>query len=90
MVRALFPLRLLPSDFCLLLPTAVFSPRNVRQNPTGQKESQQKKVNFLIYCLFNEFQSFAEIERTKQLILTKKMSYFQRTKKILPIKVTKT
>ena len=65
-----------------------FLPLNL--NPAGQKESQQKKVNFLIYCLFNEFQSFAEIERTKQLILTKKMSYFQRTKKILPIKVTKT
>ena len=65
-----------------------FLPLNL--NPTGQKESQQKKVNFLIYCLFNEFQSFAEIERTKRLILTKKMSYFQRTKKILPIKVTKT
>ena len=65
-----------------------FLPLNL--NPTRQKESQQKKVNFLIYCLFNEFQSFTELERTKQLILTKKVSYVQRVKKILPIKITRT
>lgn len=59
-----------------------FLPSNL--NPTRKKENQQKKVNFLIYCLFNEFQNFAETERIKQLILTKKMSYFQR--KILPVK----
>ena len=40
-----------------------------RLNPTGRNENQKKKVNFLIYCLFNEFQSFKEIERTKQLVL---------------------
>ena len=38
-------------------------------NPTGRSENQKKKANFLIYCLFNEFQSFKEIERTKQLVL---------------------
>ena len=61
-----------------------FLPRYL--NPTGRKESQQKKINFLVFCLFNEFQSFAEIEQTKRLILTKKLSYVQRVKKILPTK----
>ena len=40
-----------------------------RLNPTGLREGQKKRVSFLIYCLFNEFQNFKEIERTKQLIL---------------------
>jgi hypothetical protein len=57
-----------------------FLPR--RLNPTGQKASQQKKVNFLVYCLFNEFHSFAEIEQTRQLISIKNLSYVQRVKKI--------
>ena len=34
-------------------------------NPTGRKEGQKKRVDFLVYCLFNEFQSFKEIKRTK-------------------------
>lgn len=45
-----------------------FLPR--RLNPTGKNQHQQKKVNFITFCLFNEFQSFGEIEQTKQLILT--------------------
>ena len=40
-----------------------------RLNPTGRNENQKKKVNFLIYCLFNEFQNFKEIKQTKKLIL---------------------
>jgi hypothetical protein len=39
-------------------------------NPTGKNQRQQKEVNFLTFCLFNEFQSFAEIKKTKQLILS--------------------
>ncbi|KLL04111.1 MAG: hypothetical protein MRECE_3c051 [Mycoplasmataceae bacterium CE_OT135] len=46
-----------------------FLPR--RLNPTGKNRYQQKEVNFLTFCLFNEFQSFGEIEQTKQLILTR-------------------
>ena len=40
-----------------------------RLNPTGRNENQKKKVNFLTYCLFNEFQNFEEIKQTKRLIL---------------------
>ncbi|CAH1758685.1 3479_t:CDS:2 [Entrophospora sp. SA101] len=48
-----------------------FLPRHL--NPTGKNQYQQKEVNFLTFCLFNEFQSFGEIEQTKQLILTVKI-----------------
>lgn len=41
----------------------------LRLNPTGRNENQKKRVNFLIYCLFNEFQKFKEIKQTKKLIL---------------------
>ncbi|WP_147409551.1 hypothetical protein [endosymbiont GvMRE of Glomus versiforme] len=44
-----------------------FLPR--RLNPNGNNQYLQKEVDFLTFCLFNEFQSFEEIEHTEQLIL---------------------
>ena len=40
----------------------------LRLNPTGRNENQKKRVNFLTYCLFNEFQNFKEIKQTEKMI----------------------
>ena len=40
-----------------------------RLNRARKSDYWQKKVNFTIFDLFNEYQNFADLEKTKKLIL---------------------